>query len=88
MRKSGLLFLALGAAMALSAQTAFAGCGAFGLWQGDDYCLKCPSAHPEKLYMCPGGPAGMVVATTAHPNCNVSFYDPTCGDRMRRKKLH
>ena len=87
MRKTGLLFLAFGAAMTFSAERAFAQCGAFNVWQGDDYCVRCPSVRPEKLYMCPGGPAGLLVATTHHPNCSITFYDPTCGDQVKRKKL-
>jgi hypothetical protein len=86
MRKTGLLLLAVGAAMTFFADRASAQCGAFNLWQGDDFCLKCPSARPVKLYMCPGGPAGMAVATTSHPNCSVTFYDASCGDQVRRKK--
>ena len=88
MRKTGLLFLAVSAALSLSAEGAFAQCGFFNVWQGDDFCVKCPSARPEKLYMCPGGPAGLAVAATEHPNCSVTSYDSTCGDRAKRKKPH
>ena len=92
MRKTGLLFLAVflafGAAMTLSVETASAKCGAFDLLQGDDFCVRCPSVRPEKVYMCPGGPAGMAVAQAQHANCSISFYDQSCGDRMRRKKPH
>jgi len=92
MRKTGRLFLpgflVVAAATALSGQPASAACGAFNLLQGDDFCLRCPSTRPEKLYVCPGGPAGMMVASTSHPHCSITMYDPSCGDRATRKKPH
>jgi hypothetical protein len=36
--------------------------------------------------MCPGGAPGFAAVTVSHPNCNVAFYDPTCGDRRHLKK--
>jgi hypothetical protein len=67
--------------------TDIGGLGASALSQGDDDCSKCPGARSEMLY-CPGGPIGLVVATTAHLNCSVGFYDTTCGDQAKRKKSH
>ena len=86
MRRLGLLFLAFGAAMTLSAESASARCGSFDLLEGDNYCLKCPSARAEKIYMCPGGPAGMAVAVASHPSCAVTMYDRTCRDQGARRK--
>ena len=88
MRKTGLLAFAFTAAMLLSAQSASAKCGAFDVWQGDDYCVKCPGARPEKLYMCPGGPAGLAVAAAQHASCSVTLYDGTCGARIKSKRSH
>jgi hypothetical protein len=88
MRRTGLLTFAFAAAMLFSAQSASAKCGAFDLLQGDDYCVKCPGARPEKLYMCPGGPAGLAVAVAQHASCSVTLYDTTCGDRIKRKRPH
>jgi hypothetical protein len=86
MRKIALFGLSLGTVMTLSSHAAFAKCGAFDMFAGDDYCLKCPSVRPEKIYMCPGGAPGFAAVTVSHPNCNVAFYDPTCGDRRHLKK--
>jgi hypothetical protein len=63
-------------------------CGAFYLLEGGHYCVKCPSARPEKLYVCPGGAPGLAVAQLNHPNCNVTMYDHDCGDHMRHMKPH
>ena len=91
MKKTG-RFLALVLLMpfvtVLSVPSAFARCGAFDLLEGDQYCVKCPSARPEKLYMCPGGTAGLAVAALKNLNCNVTLYDPTCGDHGKHKKPH
>jgi hypothetical protein len=86
MRRTGLLVLVFGAAMTLSAESALARCGAFDLLEGDNFCVKCPSARAEKVYMCPGGPAGMAVAVAAHPNCSVTSYGPGCGDHGTKRK--
>jgi hypothetical protein len=60
-------------------------CGAFNLWEGGHYCVKCPSARPEKLYVCPGGAPGLAVAQLGHPNCNVTMYDDhECGEHRHR----
>jgi hypothetical protein len=61
-------------------------CGAFYLLEGGHYCVKCPDARPEKLYVCPGGAPGLAVAQLNHPNCNVTMYDDhDCGDHRHMK---
>jgi hypothetical protein len=91
MKKNGRLLalaLLLPSVTVLSAPSAFARCGAFDLLEGDQYCVKCPSVRPEKLYMCPGGPTGLAVAALNHPSCSVTLYDQTCGDHEKHKKPH
>lgn len=90
MKKTGMLLalVLVPFVTALSTPSALARCGAFDVWEGDQYCLKCPSVRPEKVYMCPGGATGLAVATLNHLNCSVTLYDQTCGDHGRRKKPH
>jgi len=80
----------LGLALAglLFSGSASARCGLFDSLAGDDYCIKCPSARPEKIYLCPGGAPGFAIAQVSRPNCSIAFYDPTCGDRARAKRRH
>jgi hypothetical protein len=89
MRKTRLFVagvLLLPFATALSAPPALARCGAFNLLQGDHYCVKCPSARPEKVYMCPGGPPGLAMAALNHLNCSVTMYDHGCGEHAKATK--
>jgi hypothetical protein len=87
MKKTGRLLalaLLLPSVTALSTPSAFACCCV--VLQGDQYCVKCPSVRPEKLYMCPGGPTGLAVAALNHLNCSVTPYDQTSGDHGKHKK--
>lgn len=91
MKKTG-LFLAVvllpPLVTALSAPSALARCGAFNLLEGDHYCVKCPSARPTKVYMCPGGPPGLAMAALNHINCSVSLYDHGCGEHAKHTQPH
>lgn len=78
MKKTGLFIvvvLLLPFVTALSAPPALARCGAFNLLEGDQYCVKCPSARLTRVYMCPGGAPGLAMAALNHPNCNVSLCE-------------
>lgn len=89
MKKTG-LFLAVGLLLpfvtVLSAPSALAKCGAFNLLEGDHYCVKCPSAQVEKVYMCPGGAPGLAFAALNHPNCSVTLAEHGCGGK--HTKMH
>ena len=91
MKKTG-LFLAVGLLLpfvtVLSAPSASARCGAFNLLEGDQYCVKCPSARVEKVYMCPGGAPGLAAAVLKHPDCNVTLADHGCSGQGKHAKLH
>jgi len=88
MKRTGLFLAVVPFVAALSPPSAMARCGAFNLLEGDQYCVKCPSAHPEKLYMCPGGAPGLAIASLNHPNCGVTLYDHGCGEHAKHTKPH
>jgi hypothetical protein len=90
MKKRGLflVMLLLPFVTAFWSSSALARCGAFNLLEGDQYCVKCPSARPEKLYMCPGGPTGLAFAALNHPNCSVTLYDHGCGEHAKHTQPH
>lgn len=53
-------------------------CGLFDIFEGNDYCVKCPTRSAEKVYACPGGEVGLVAIGMGNPGCSVSYYSASC----------
>ncbi len=53
-------------------------CGPFDIFEGNDYCVKCPTSRGEKVYACPGGEVGLIAVGVGHHNCSVSYYSSSC----------
>jgi hypothetical protein len=73
------MMTAIAAVGLLGSISASAGtCGPFGMFEGNDYCVNCPSGN-RKVYQCPGGEGGSVIVGAQNPSCNIAYYDPnTC----------
>ena len=75
--KLGVL-LVLALSTLVSTTAAAQTCGPFGVFQGNDYCVKCKEGT-KKQYSCPGGEVGMVSVGVQNPGCGISYWSPaTC----------